>query len=597
MINNQIKSKRKNGNNEKKKYILNTAEDVLKIPNETFYNIDISNFSGEYFKKIYQEALEVEEGKRKLKIIKPLNNKILSDIDKMDAFEFIIKRKIIEKKEKKEKKEIFEKKAKTSNNNENEGPYHTPTKVSKYTSIFQNKKLNYDSPIKDSNNKTSINDNNKSYITPDKNNNNNVIDSLGKVRQRIVIDYRKNNVANNKDKNVQVNNSLELMRQLNNKPRIKSEEKNTKLKKHRFEPLEIIFEDNSRNKKVISPEINIKRNSNSKFNRILYNLYNIKHNREIIHNHNNLNIKDNKIDNNKKYEKSLSTIFNEVKKRQRKKYYFSLLQKKINYLKQIKDNNKFNQKNITINLYNNFKNTIDNNNQGNNNSIQDYSNYQISNNPVQENININNEINNNQQEQNRNHDHNHGNHNHERKHHHHHHRHNHSSHNANYNNTLENISNNNNYNKNKVKHYKGITYNNDYNDHKINKILFYFKYNSNYGDNIGVLGSTDQLGNWCQDKILYLKWNYGNIWCNYIDVDNSNLENFEFKFIICHDGIIYWEKGYNYLVDFDSLIEEIKYHKKGRFNKYEYVYKIEDSELILQCKWNGWEWDINNETK
>ena len=99
MINNQIKSKRKNGNNEKKKYILNTAEDVLKIPNETFYNIDISNFSGEYFKKIYQEALEVEEGKRKLKIIKPLNNKILSDIDKMDAFEFIIKRKIIEKKE------------------------------------------------------------------------------------------------------------------------------------------------------------------------------------------------------------------------------------------------------------------------------------------------------------------------------------------------------------------------------------------------------------------------------------------------------------------------------------------------------------------
>ena len=32
----------------------------------------------------------------------------------------------------------------------------------------------------------------------------------------------------------------------------------------------------------------------------------------------------------------------------------------------------------------------------------------------------------------------------------------------------------------------------------------------------------------------------------------------------------------------------------GRFNKYEYAYKKENSELILHCKWNGWEWDDNN---
>jgi hypothetical protein len=133
--------------------------------------------------------------------------------------------------------------------------------------------------------------------------------------------------------------------------------------------------------------------------------------------------------------------------------------------------------------------------------------------------------------------------------------------------------------------------NNTKNSHIIKKIFFNFKYNSNYGDNIGILGSNEQLGNWCQDKILYLKWNYGNIWNNYINVDNSNLENFEFKYIILHDGNIYWEKGYNYLVDFEGIIDEIQYNKKGRFNKYEYSYKKENSELILNCKWNGWEWD------
>jgi hypothetical protein len=136
--------------------------------------------------------------------------------------------------------------------------------------------------------------------------------------------------------------------------------------------------------------------------------------------------------------------------------------------------------------------------------------------------------------------------------------------------------------------------NNTKNFHKIKKIIFNFKYNSNYGDNIGILGSNEQLGNWCQDKILYLKWNYGNIWSNSINVGDSKLDNFEFKYVISHEGTIYWEKGYNYLVDFEGIIDEIQYHKKGRFNKYEYAYKKENSELILHCKWNGWEWDDNN---
>ena len=46
---NKVKPRTKN--NQKEIYILNPAEDVLKIPEDLFYKIDISNFSGNYFKK------------------------------------------------------------------------------------------------------------------------------------------------------------------------------------------------------------------------------------------------------------------------------------------------------------------------------------------------------------------------------------------------------------------------------------------------------------------------------------------------------------------------------------------------------------------
>ena len=123
----------------------------------------------------------------------------------------------------------------------------------------------------------------------------------------------------------------------------------------------------------------------------------------------------------------------------------------------------------------------------------------------------------------------------------------------------------------------------------INKIIFIVRYDSNYGDNIGILGSVDQLGNWSQDKILYLKWNNGNIWKGEIDFGEPNITKFEFKFINRYDGTIFWEKGFNNVVDLIALREELRHHKKGRFNKYEYSYDINKFEITLTCKINGWE--------
>ena len=102
---NKVKSRIKN--TQKEIYILNTAEDVLKIPEDIFYKIDISNFSGNYFKKIYEEALEVEQGKKMMKKARQLNfNFELLDEINLDYF------KNLEADEKIEKKNIMKQKKK-----------------------------------------------------------------------------------------------------------------------------------------------------------------------------------------------------------------------------------------------------------------------------------------------------------------------------------------------------------------------------------------------------------------------------------------------------------------------------------------------------
>ena len=567
------KPKIRNGNNLKEKYVLNIAEDLLKIPNDTFYKIDISSFSGEYYNKIYQEALEVEQGKQKLKNIKP----ITVDIEGKDNVDKFFESKTKGTKGKKDKKIMSERKSSMTTRSrikenldikikndkkekekdeKKDDSFQTPTKGKKYTKIIKlNKKLKYDSPV--SNKSKAIVYTNENYVTPVKNRTSLLFDSYGRMRERNNDNDSTNYSTPDKNKSISLRNKIELMRKREDKPRISSEGRNTEIKSHRNEPLEIIFEENSRIKKVISPEINKKRNSSSKFSRILNNLYNINSsiNNDFNHNQNTIINKEVKTeDKNNKYEKSISSIFNEIKKKLRKKYYFSLLQKKVNYLRQIKSNRKFNQITNYIQTNNNFNTNNENKNDINTNNTYD------------NNSNNNNTCNSNNS-------------------------------NNNFSDNSNNNHNNKTYDNSRKKHHKQKGFRNNNNDHKINKIKFEFKYNSNYGDNIGILGSTDQLGNWCQDKILFLKWNYGNIWSNSIDVDNYNLENFEFKFVISHDGTIYWEKGYNYLVDFEALIDEIKYYKKGRFNKYEYIYKKHSSELILQCKWNGWEWDINNNSE
>ena len=120
----------------------------------------------------------------------------------------------------------------------------------------------------------------------------------------------------------------------------------------------------------------------------------------------------------------------------------------------------------------------------------------------------------------------------------------------------------------------------------INSIKFEIKYDTTYGEEVGILGSITELGNWNINNIFYLGWNNGNIWKGKIDINKPYI-NFEFKFVITFNrNIKKWENGDNNKINFDSLVNEIKYKKNGYLDKYEYYYDNSNKELYIKAKWN-----------
>ena len=128
--------------------------------------------------------------------------------------------------------------------------------------------------------------------------------------------------------------------------------------------------------------------------------------------------------------------------------------------------------------------------------------------------------------------------------------------------------------------------NKEQNDFDINKIKFEIKYDTSYGEEVGILGSNESLGNWNTNNIYFLKWNNGNIWNGTINI-NKPYKNFEFKYVITYNREIKkWENGDNNKIYFDSICNELKHKKSGYLDKYEYNYDNINKELYLKCKWS-----------
>lgn len=122
----------------------------------------------------------------------------------------------------------------------------------------------------------------------------------------------------------------------------------------------------------------------------------------------------------------------------------------------------------------------------------------------------------------------------------------------------------------------------------LKKIIFVIKYNSAYGEEVGILGSLQVLGNWEQKRVFKLKWNNGHIWKGEIFVTNDSVKDFEFKFVILQDNSVKnWENGSNNKFNYDIIFNQIRVKRKGFYSKYDYDYNIYNGELVLNCKWSS----------
>ena len=139
-----------------------------------------------------------------------------------------------------------------------------------------------------------------------------------------------------------------------------------------------------------------------------------------------------------------------------------------------------------------------------------------------------------------------------------------------------------------------FVYINDIRQLKIEKINFQIKYDTKFGEDLAVIGSIKELGNWQIDRALKMGWNDNNIWKGTLYLDRKNIFEFEYKFIVTSGNYVKrWEDGFNRKFDLFKL--------KALFNSYpgNYTrihlnnieginidYDIIDNTLTMICFWN-----------
>jgi hypothetical protein len=126
---------------------------------------------------------------------------------------------------------------------------------------------------------------------------------------------------------------------------------------------------------------------------------------------------------------------------------------------------------------------------------------------------------------------------------------------------------------------------------KIEKIKFQMTYQTQMGQELGVIGSFKELGEWNQDKALKMEWTNGNVWIKKIDY-SENID-FEFKFIfIVNMKVEKWEDGNNRIFNFNEIKSKLENEKNNsdivNINLNQQIYKFDSNENLLTiiAEWN-----------
>ena len=161
-----------------------------------------------------------------------------------------------------------------------------------------------------------------------------------------------------------------------------------------------------------------------------------------------------------------------------------------------------------------------------------------------------------------------------------------------YTNNNDNETDSNTYSNNEI--IQRFEYINDIRQLKIEKINFQIKYDTKFGEDLAIIGSIKELGNWQIDKALKMGWNNLNIWKGTLYLDKNNILEFEYKFVVTSGNYVKrWEDGFNRKFDilklkalFDSYPGN---YTSIRLNDIEGInidYNFIDNSLTMICFWN-----------
>ena len=147
---------------------------------------------------------------------------------------------------------------------------------------------------------------------------------------------------------------------------------------------------------------------------------------------------------------------------------------------------------------------------------------------------------------------------------------------------------------NKYKNNSYINNINGFNLFKIEKIIFQIKYDTKLGEDLAVIGSINELGNWKPCNALKMGWNEGNIWKTELFITDKIILDFEYKFIlICGGSVKRWEEGFNRKFNFSEikkLIEICPWEGTNiHLNNYQgknMYFNYNDNTLSVICWWN-----------
>ena len=127
---------------------------------------------------------------------------------------------------------------------------------------------------------------------------------------------------------------------------------------------------------------------------------------------------------------------------------------------------------------------------------------------------------------------------------------------------------------------------------KIEKIEFEMKYQTQMGQELGVLGSIPELGSWNQNKAKRMQWNEWNIWRITMDYNEEN--DFEYKYIfVVNNNVEVWEDGENRKFEYKNIKEKLNSNNKGgdiikldNIKKQNYEYDNKTKILKIISVWN-----------